>query len=171
VLVDTSVELGARQPLAAVRPPEAVRIRTPRAEDRGELEAIAATFRANRFHRDSRIPEERARAVYTSWVAAAADGRHGELLLAEVGGRVAGFCTYLVAGEGEVSVGTIGLVVIAPPCRGRRLLDPLVRACAAAAGGRAVATSTQVSNAAALRAFARCGLLPYNARHVLHGWL
>jgi len=109
--------------------------------------------------------------VYTSWVAAAADGRYGELLLAEVGGRVAGLCTYLGAGEGEVSVGTIGLLVISPPYRGRHLLDPLVRACAAAAGGHAVVTSTQVSNAVALRAFARCGLLPYSARHVLHGWL
>jgi ribosomal protein S18 acetylase RimI-like enzyme len=171
LLVDTSIEIGTRLPLTAAPPPVAgLQIRAPRGEDQRELEAIAATFRANRFHRDSRVPAERARGVYTSWVTAAAEGRHGRLLVAELDGRVAGFCAYVPAGDGEPVV-TIGLAAIAPPHRGRRLFESLVCACAEEAAARVLVSSTQVSNTATLRAFARLGLLPYNARHVLHGWL
>ncbi len=65
-------------------------------------------------------------------------------------------------------MGTLGLVAVHPDRRGRGLLAALTRACAERAGGRALVTSTQVGNLAALRGFARTGLLPVGARHVLH---
>jgi GNAT superfamily N-acetyltransferase len=170
LLLDTSVELGARYPLRDAPAAAGVVVRTPTAADIPSLETIAATFVGNRFHRDERLPRERATALYVSWVRGAAEGRHGRLLLAEVDGAIAGFATFSPADD-ELEVGTIGLVAVAPVHRGRRLLAPLVAAAAAASGGQAVITSTQVSNASALRGFARVGLLPFAARHVLHGWL
>jgi hypothetical protein len=169
-LLDTSVELGARQPLVEAPAATGVVLRPPTAADREALAAIAATFVDNRFHRDERLPRERADAVYASWVRGAVERLRGELLLAEVDGAVAGFTTFDAPSD-ELDAGTIGLVVIAPAHRGRRLLAPLVVAGASAAGGGAIVTSTQVTNASALRGFARVGMLPFAARHVLHGWL
>jgi hypothetical protein len=178
-LIDTSVELSTRLPLAPAsvthpggqdtNPTEAV-ARDPVAGDSPILGEIAAGFVENRFHRDPRIPRAAATGVYTRWVAAAAEGRHGKLLVAELEGQAAGIATY-VAPDDALQVGLVALVAIHPRFRGRRLLDTLIRGCAERLGGRALVTSTQVSNSAALRAFGRHGLLPIGARHIFHGWL
>jgi len=169
-LVDTSIELGGKLPLPYFLPPTDFCVRSATKDDREPLASIAATFELNRFHWDERIPRQKAKEVYTSWVAAAAEGRHGQLLVIEVDGQVAGFATFVPADE-EVKVGIVGLVVIHPSFRGQRLLDPLLAACAQQIEGRACVTSTQVSNISALRAFIRNGLLPIGARHVFHRWL
>lgn len=170
LLVDTSVELGGRLPLPRPQAPTGAHFRDAGPEDEGPLAAIAAEFVANRFHRDPRIPGEQAVGVYQRWAGAAARGEHGRAVAAELGGRLAGFATYHLADE-ELSVGVMGLVAVEARSRGHRLVDGLVHACAERAGGRAMVTSTQVGNVAAQRAFARSGLLPIGARHVLHGWL
>lgn len=164
-LVDTSLELGARLPLEASAPDAPVR--DAREADLSRALEAVASFVANRFHRDERIPHERAAAVYRSWLEAALRGEHGKLLVCEHEGEVAGCATWAPADAW--GVGLLGLVAVHPAHRGRNLLAALVAGCAARVGpARALVTSTQVGNLAALRGFARSGLLPVGARHVLH---
>lgn len=169
-LVDTSVEIGGLRPLPEAPRPPGLELRDPLPGDCQGLEEVAASFTANRFYRDPRIPRDKARQVYLRWVAAAAEGRRGKLLVAELDGLVAGFATYLPADD-ELGVDVVGLLAVHPRCRGAGLLTALVEGCAERLAGRALVTSTQVSNASALRGFARAGLLPFAARHVMHGWL
>lgn len=169
-LVDTSVELGTRLPLRRTPPVPGVTVRGPRPDDQQALAAIAATFVGNRFHRDPRIPVEKASGVYAGWAVAAMKGDHGRLLLAEADGQVAGLSSYSPPDD-ELGVGQVALVVIAPGFRGRRVIDPLMDGCARELACEALVTSTQVSNSPALRAFGRHGLLPFGARHIFHGWL
>lgn len=169
-LCDTSVELGVRLPLASKAPSSEVVVRASRPEDHQALADIGASFTGNRFHRDPRIPVERASGVYRQWALAAARGEHGRLLLCEVRGRPAALATYYPVDE-ALGIGIMALVVVHQEFRGLHLLDSLVHGCAQALGGRYLCTSTQVSNSAALRAFGRHGLLPHGARHIFHLWL
>lgn len=169
-LVDTSVELGARMPLRVAPPPPGVQVTEGRAGDLQRLQDIAAAFVDNRFHRDPRIPAERARAVYTRWVEAALAGEHGQLLQVALDDAPVGFATYQ-RGTGPAGVDVFGLVGVEAAHRGRRLLEALLAGCVRRLEGRALVTSTQVYNPAALRGFARAGLLPFSSRHVLHAWL
>jgi GNAT superfamily N-acetyltransferase len=170
LLADTSLELGVRLPLVAPASPGDATLRGAHDADLPALRAIAATFVENRFHRDPRIPRARATALYERWVEAAARGAHGALVVAELEGEVVGFASWLEA-DAELGVAVMGLVAVHPARRGRGLVGALVAGCAPRAAGRALVTSTQVTNAAALRAFARSGLHPVGARQILHGWL
>lgn len=172
LLVDTSVELGALLPFSLQRPllPRSeVQVRLARAEDAAPLQMIAATFTANRFHRDPRILPEKAGEVYTQWVLAAMEKKHGYLLVAEVANTVAGFATYQPADD-PLGISVMGLVVVGPAFKGQGIIDALITASAQQLSGQGLVTSTQVSNTAALRAFGRHGLLPINARHIFHYW-
>jgi ribosomal protein S18 acetylase RimI-like enzyme len=171
-LVDTSVELGRVLPLLPTPPVPGVTVRAGSGPDVPRLQEIAAAFVGNRFHRDPRIPSDRAAGVYTSWVSSAVEGRHGQVLVGAAGDGLAGLATWH-APDDSLGVCVMALVAIHPDHRGRRVLDALVTGCASAAGAgaRALVTSTQVSNGPALRAFGRHGLLPFGARHILHGWL
>jgi dTDP-4-amino-4,6-dideoxy-D-galactose acyltransferase len=165
-LVDTSLELGARLPLELAG--AGATVREARAGDLPRAFEAVASFVANRFHRDERIPRERAAAVYRSWLEAALRGEHGRLLVCEHEGEVAGCVTWAPA-DG-LGVGLLGLLAVHPAHRGRGVLAALVAGCAARVGStaRALVTSTQVGNLAAQRGFARAGLLPVGARHILH---
>lgn len=169
-LVDTSVELATVLPLKETPPVPGIAVRPPRAEDREALAALATSFVGNRFHRDPRIPADKAAGVYAGWAVAAMKGDHGRLVVAEADGRVAGFSSYTVPDD-DLDVGTVALVVVHPDFRGRRVVDPLMVGCAEQLACRAMVTSTQVSNSPALRGFGRHGLLPIGARHIFHGWL
>jgi len=169
LLVDTSVELGGVRPLPGTLA-VGLELRDPRPADVEELEEVAAGFTQNRFHRDPGIPRRLAREVYLSWVREAAAGRRGSLLVAEREGSVAGFATFH-ATDDALGVDVVGLLAVHPRRRGSGVLAALVGGCADRLGGRAVVSSTQVTNAAALRGFGRAGLRPFGARHVLHGWL
>jgi len=164
-LVDTSVELGAALTSAAPS-----RARPRRAEDLVALRAIARSFRANRFHLDRRIDPERADALYESWA------EHGAALVVDDGGDgIAGFCGWRPPDTDDpLRVGALTLIVISPEARGRGHFGELVggvRAALLSAGARLMVTSTQIHNAAALRAFQREGLRPFGARHVFHRWI
>jgi len=168
-VVDTSVELGRRLPLASPAGAPDLLVRRGRPEEGDRLADIAQGFVLNRFHRDRRIDPDLARGVYRGWARAALEGRHGDLVLAEADGEVAGLATYVVA-DGELGVGLVALVAVHPDFRGRRVLDALMAGCEQELGGQVMVTSTQVSNGPALRAFGRHGLLPYGARHIFHRW-
>ena len=168
-VVDTSVELGRRLPLASPEGAPALTVRSGRPDEGDRLADIAEGFTLNRFHRDRRIDPVKARGVYRGWARSALEGHHGELLLAEVDGAVAGLTTFAVADE-VLGVGLVALVAVHPDFRGRRVLDALMAGAEMKLGGQVLVTSTQVSNGPALRAFGRHGLLPYGARHIFHRW-
>ncbi len=169
-LVDTSVELGRRLPLSSPEGAPDLVVREGKPDEAEVLADIAQGFTQNRFYRDPRIPASLARGVYRGWAHAALEGRHGNLVLAEDKGDVAGLATYLTA-DADLQVGLVALVAVHPRFRGRRVLDALMAGCEQRLGGRVLVTSTQVSNGAALRAFGRHGLLPFAARHIFHAWL
>jgi RimJ/RimL family protein N-acetyltransferase len=162
-LVDTSVELGT-----ALHSAPASTSRPARPEVLPELRRIARTFRANRFHLDRRIDAARADALYEAWAT------HDSSVVVEDRGRPVGFCGWRAPeNDDPLRVGALTLIVIAPEARGRGYFGELVRGVRAAlhgAGARYVVTSTQVHNAASLRAFAREGFVPCGARHVFHRW-
>lgn len=169
LLVDTSLELATPLPLLPTPPVDGLTVRPGGDADLDQLAAIAVSFVGNRFHQDPRIPADLARGVYASWVTQAVQGNHGQLLLAELEGRVAGFTTFDTLDQ-PLDVGIVALVAVHPDFRGRRVLDPLMHACARQGGWQALVTSTQVSNHAAQRAFGRHGLKPIGARHIFHLW-
>jgi len=165
-LVDTSIEIGICGRPLSTPTPAATLVRPARDSDVEALRSLARGFVDNRFHRDPAIPPAKATTLYESWATCALD----RVLVIEQEGQVVGLATYAPADD-ALAVAVVGLVVVHPEARGRGLVGPLLSGCAARAGGQALVTSTQLSNVAALRAFARLGLLPYAARHVLHGWL
>lgn len=176
-LVDTSVELGTPLPLWDTPVGPSMQTRSAAASDRQELLETVAGFTANRFFRDPRIPRAKAGEVYAKWINAALEGQHGHLLVAEVDGRVAGLSTYVPADD-ALGVGLVALVAVHPAFQGQGIVNSLMSGCAEMMQdpswdwpATAMVTSTQVTNSPALRAFGRHGLLPYNARHIFHGWL
>ena len=162
-LADTSVELGA-----VLSDPPTSPARPACSEDAPELRRIARTFRQNRFHLDRRVDPARADALYEAWAT------HDASVVVEENGRPVGFCGWRPPDPDDaLRVGALTLIVIAPEARGKGHFPDLVRGVRAAlhaAGARVMITSTQVHNAAAMRAFAREGLLPFSARHVFHRW-
>ncbi|MFH1131356.1 MAG: GNAT family N-acetyltransferase [Pseudomonadota bacterium] len=167
-LVDTSVELGCTDLLQ--REGSNATVREGKPSDCDGLCTVAMTFVNNRFYRDPHIPNDKANGVYTSWVTKALAGKHGNLMVVETGGQVAGVCTYIPSEPDGLNVGIIGLIVIGPEFRNKGLSAPLVTACANQMNCVAVVTSTQEDNIASLRAFGNLGLMPINTRCILHRW-
>ncbi len=170
LLVDTSIELGLKNDVHhSFSLATGHLARDAVLGDLERVELIASSFVNNRFHRDDKIPRDKATQVYLKWVKNAIKNQHGRLLVVESHKSVLGFSTYR-SGSPPLDIDVVGLVVVHPEARGQRVLESLVAGCRQRFRGRAVVTSTQASNAAALRAFGRLGLLPFAARHILHGW-
>ncbi len=146
-------------------------VRLPDAEDREPLLAIARdAFVDSRFFADSRVPDERARALYAHWL----DG-----CLAEPDGRVhvegsvgdpAGFV--VISGAGAPTA-KIDLLATAAAARGggvatRLLVDAIGRV--RAAGSRTIEVVTQGRSIGALRLYQRCGFLPKKTGLWYHRW-
>lgn len=178
-LMDTSLELGLNKHEAQIAGEQAsnpstsggVTLREGRHADGEELSRVAATFTENRFHRDPRIDDDSAAGVYRQWVSNAAAGLRQNVLVAEVAGRLAGFCTYQDASSAELDVGTIGLLTVAPEFRGRGIARSLVDGAVRKMNACRIVSSTQVENFASQRTFASLGFKTLGARHTLHGWL
>ncbi|MCB9555584.1 MAG: GNAT family N-acetyltransferase [Deltaproteobacteria bacterium] len=168
-LVDTSLEIGnARPPVGDIGggrwPAE-----TAQVADIEQLVKLSHAFTDNRFYRDPAIATQLARGVYEKWVSAATQA--GELLCVRDAGQCVGLCTTRQIDLATTPFGLIGLVIVAPAYRGRGVFDALLdgaRRALCPDGESALVSSTQLNNVAAQRAFARHGLYPFAARHVLH---
>lgn len=168
--VDTSVEVGKRvEDHAGLGD---ARLAVP--EDLPALRSIAAEFRQNRFYFDSLIAREKARGVYEAWVESALRGNTERIFVAEAAGGIVGFVGYRRPEKDDpLCVATLTLIVITESERGKGAFGSLLRtveSMAARDGARWLRSSTQVHNTRSLRAFGRCGLLPYGSRHVFHRW-
>lgn len=153
--MDVRVELT--RPSETRRPDERIRPFEP--EDLDGLRAIARTsHRITRFYADPRFPRARCDELYETWITQSAEGWADAVLVAQGGGRAAGY-TSVHVDEGRRR-GSIGLVGVAEHARGsglgRALVDAAVDWCARR-GLDEVAVVTQGRSARALRLYERCG--------------
>jgi dTDP-4-amino-4,6-dideoxy-D-galactose acyltransferase len=91
---------------------DGVLVREGRMDDLEELRRIAAdSYNDSRFYVDPNFPDERAGALYATWIAKSLEGYQGStVLVAEVDGRVAGFSTTRESG----AFAHIGLIAVDP---------------------------------------------------------
>ncbi|MGC9356432.1 MAG: GNAT family N-acetyltransferase, partial [Anaerolineae bacterium] len=144
-------------------------IRPIRAQEWPIVEDLARSMAfVSRFHRDSHFPQGAAGEMYVIWVRKVGAGR-GEILVAEVGDRVAGF----IACDVEDGVGDIALVGLAPEFRGQGLGGLLVRASLRWFQREGCSTAqvvTQGHNVPAQRIYQRAGFLTKRVSLVYHRW-
>lgn len=144
-------------------------------EAAGEVAEVAAlAFRdyGGHYHADPRIDPAQADEVYVSWAhrsctdPAAADA----VLVAMLDGRLAGFVTVRLDAHGDAE----GLLdAVHPAARGRGVFRALLQErlrWSREQGARRATVSTQLTNLAAQRAWAKAGYLPLDARYTLHRW-
>lgn len=155
----------------------------PVGEPSPELVALAVTAGGHsRFARDPRIPAERFRALYETWIRRSTHHEMAERVYVMANPRddLLGFITVGMR-EAEGSrifdsrdVGLIGLVAVAEQARGRGIGHCLLQAACnwvEQAGGGAVEVATQGDNGPAMALYRRAGFQPVAMSHVYHFWL
>ncbi len=170
--VDTRVTLEFRleAPLFS-RLDSPASIRPARAEDVPLLRDIAAVaFQQSRFYADPNFSKDAASRLYQVWIEKSCTGFADAVLVADVGGRAAGFitCNLLRPGRGD-----IGLVGVDASYAGRGLGRGLVTAALDWFSTRGVEHAevvTQGRNDAALRLYERCGFRTARIEHWFHRW-
>lgn len=153
-----------------------VNIRTMRSEDVDSVVDIArASFRGylGHYHTDERLPKHLADEVYISWTERSCRSREvaDEVLIADAGKGPIGFMTFRANSpeEGEAIIGGV-----MPRAQGRGIYRSLlVRGmgwCHARGMARMV-VSTQITNVAVQRVWARLGFEPQKSFLTFHLWM
>lgn len=144
----------------------------------GEEEVVRAVaadaFRGyfGHYHADERLDRAGCDEAYTSWALRSCVSRAvaDEVLVAVLDGSVAGFATLLVNGPGE---GEGVLFGVAQAAQGRGIYRSLVIAgmewCRSRGATRMV-VSTQITNVAVQKVWARVGFEPCHAYYTFHKW-
>jgi GNAT superfamily N-acetyltransferase len=164
MLVETGIVL-ARALGNAPLPPKAIRF--AEARDEPAVRQIAGlAFHCSRFHADPLIANEVANRIKADWAGNFFQGSRGtHMVVAEEGGRVAGFLLLIAKGSDLV----IDLVGVAPGAQGRgfgrRMID---FAAAHIREPRRFVVGTQLCNTRSLTYYAKSGFLIESARHSLH---
>jgi ribosomal protein S18 acetylase RimI-like enzyme len=140
------------------RAPGEARLREARLADIGALEAIASTAHADsRFYFDGAFPRDRCDALYSAWIANAVRGRADTVLVAEHGGRVAG---YLSITRPAADEGRIDLLAVDAAAQGLglgRALTAAAMSWCAEHGCARVTVATQGRNVRAQALYQRAG--------------
>jgi GNAT superfamily N-acetyltransferase len=152
-----------------------VRVRRLLPGDQAEIPRVAsAAFKdyMGHYHSDRRLDSGQCDEAYRSWAerscttGEAAD----EVLVAELGGNVAGFATLRLNSLQEVE----GLLfAVAPESQGKgicRLLMIRSLQWCRAQGARRMVISTQVTNVSMQRVWCRTGFEPSHSYYTLHKW-
>jgi dTDP-4-amino-4,6-dideoxy-D-galactose acyltransferase len=146
--------------------PPALPVRTASRDDTAVLGELAAgTFVHGRFHADPSISPDRAREIYRVWATACCEGTAADtVIVAMDGAAIAGFvaCRMLpdTIGHPRLATGTIPLIAIAKPQRGRGVGSALLAAAARWFREREATTievGTQLRNVPAARLYERTG--------------
>lgn len=158
-MVDVRVTMERRGTRPAIdAPPSGIAVRDVRPEDVPHLKAMARTgFGVTRFYADPRFPVSSVDALYETWIEKSCRGYADAVMVAEVGGRMAGYASCHLRGGG---LGQIGLLGVRDEFRGRGLGRTLANAAAAwcaSRGADRVRVVTQGRNAGALKVYQRCG--------------
>jgi ribosomal protein S18 acetylase RimI-like enzyme len=173
-MVDVRVELSSDRSLSNATPhPELKKIRTARASDVADLQAIArGAHRDSRFFFDSGFGQSRAEDLFAKWIAVDCAGRADTVLTLDRNGiGVTGYVTCnLITGQ---SAGRIGLVGVASDVRGKGLGKVLVSGALdwfCSAGVKMVFVVTQARNVAAQRLYQTLGFRTDNIKVWYHRW-
>jgi ribosomal protein S18 acetylase RimI-like enzyme len=168
-IVDTQVTLQYRNHASAAADPAQVRMAAP--DDRIAVGDIAAKcFRYSRFHQDPKIGANAANHVKRRWAENCVAGARGnEVLVALHEGKTAGFLAVLISGENAV----IDLIGVDPRMQGKGIGSALVQTFVSRwrEKAKSLRVGTQISNAASLRLYQRCGFFYEDAQYVLHAHL
>lgn len=167
-LVDIRMTLDRGVPVARS---EVSGARRARSEDLPELVRLAGPgFERSRFFVDGRFPRERVEALFARWIARDFESVEGEVAILERDGRIAGFASGLVSGDGTAQVGLVG---VAPGFRGlgvgRQVVAGLLNLLADRGVGK-VRVVTQGCNRGALRLYEECSFRTSSMDVWLHWW-
>jgi dTDP-4-amino-4,6-dideoxy-D-galactose acyltransferase len=123
IRVELELSLGAQR---AARPSAAFQIRPATVDDLAALRPIAADVHTDsRYFFDRRVPRERARALYETWIErSVTDGLADIVLVAELAGVASAYITGRLGDDSSVSIGLIG---VGPNARGQGVGTALVR--------------------------------------------
>jgi len=154
---------------------EAVVVEPAAAADHAAAQDIAGnSFTYSRFHLDPNFPGALADRVKREWVRSYCVGRRGEqLVVARLGGRVAGFLAVLAAEVEGRSAAIIDLIAVDRSARKAGVGAALVHYFVTCWGERvqALRVGTQLANLPSLALYRRCGFAIIEARQVLHAHL
>lgn len=145
-------------------------VRFARPEDRDAVADIAGTsFRYSRFHLDPAIVGSVADAIKREWAGNFFAGKRGDaMIVAEIGGRVAGFLQVVLSADGAV----IDLIATAKGFerRGvaRRMIGFLARNGEGGGAPQRLIVGTQAANTASCRLYENSGFRLARADFTLH---
>ena len=162
-----SIPLGGGQPRDQQRP--------VRPGDDEQVRQVAAeSFRGyfGHYHADPRLDSRLCDEVYVSWAVRSCLSREvaGEVLVAELDGRVAGMAT-LRMNDSEEGEGV--LFGVAPAAQGHGIYRSfMIRAMewCRAQGATRMVVSTQITNLAVQKVWTRVGFEPSHAYYTFHKW-
>jgi dTDP-4-amino-4,6-dideoxy-D-galactose acyltransferase len=154
--------------------PPPIELRPGRAQDLGELEAIARVSHTDsRFYNDPGFPRAGCDLLYAAWIRRSLEGAIADVVFVPVvDGRAAGYVTCKRDAQAAEN-GWIGLLGVGPEAQGRGLGGALVRRAIDWFQLRAcveVLVVTQGRNRAAQRLYRRCGFLTHSTRLWYHKW-
>ena len=169
-LMDHRITLG-RNPAAQTTPAGAASIRPSRESDIPALAAIARqSHHDTRFYFDPRFPQARCDDLYAEWIEKSCTGWAQVVLVASVDGQAAGYCACHVT---AAQTGSIGLLAVAPDCRGRGIGSQLVRSALTyfhSSQISRVTVVTQGRNGAAQRLYRSSGFMIDGVANWYHKW-
>lgn len=177
-LGDTTVAYAfrvAKTPRPSIR--HKVKLRWAKPEDRAALASLTEqTFTGyiGRFHQDPFFDAQKATQMYVRWLENSLDGLADEILVAQVGRRIAGFLTLeLEHAQNKVVATRFGegvLAGVAPWSRGKGVYTSLLAGCLPwfAEHCDIGIVATQVDNVAVQNAWARLGYRLVLGRYAFH---
>lgn len=186
LLMDTLLDFlfdSSRTPLESINSPKrlsGLRIRLAKPEDLPAVLALNEKAFANfsgRYHSDPKMPPGTGTKVYDEWIRSSFDGWADWILVAEVGGTIAGYGVWKKASDAEarhsLDIAHYNLAGIHPAFSGFGLYTAL--ACDGMRMAQTFATHfdgpVHVSNYPVHRALQKLGWRISGARHTFHKWL
>jgi GNAT superfamily N-acetyltransferase len=157
------------------RDPCEIRVRRLQPGDEAEIPKLAsAAFKGylGHYHADPRLNSSQCDEAYRSWAerSCTTDQAADEVLVAEIGGKVAGFATLRLNSPQEVE----GLLfAVAPESQGKgicRLFMIRSLQWCRAQGAERMVISTQVTNVSMQKVWCRTGFEPSHSYYTFHKW-
>lgn len=186
LLMDTLVECVYDMkgtPLEQIPPPknqDGIQIYIAEPEDAEQLlqvSRLAFAKHFGRFHSDDRISHELAVRIYEEWIVSCVRGWADWVLVADVGGQMAGFSAWkkpsTIESQHGLFVGHYSIGAVHPQFFGRGIFSALTYEGMHLFPGLAdwIEGPTHINNIEVQRGYLRLGWRLVDARHTFHKWL